>query len=265
MSNILNTLNKVSKLSREAEKEREILFRVQRFDPEKDKEPRLENYTLKVLNRMSILDILFLIQREKDPTLTFRYACRAGMCGSCAVVINGKEGLACKTKLFTIKSDKITITSLRNLPLIKDLAVDFTPFFDKLRMVEAYFLPLDRRLEHRILPPTEKRRRQILEGLDCISCAACYSACTMLSWDKNYLGPAALNRVFCLAADERDANLYKRLSLVDNEHGCWACHQLFDCTVVCPKGISPTLSIQRLKALVLTHRLPLLKRLLKKF
>lgn len=256
---------KVSKLSKEAEKEREITFKIQRFNPEKDKEPRLESYTLKVLNRMSILDVLLMVQIKEDPTLTFRYSCRAGMCGSCAVVINGKEGLACKTKLFTINSNKITITSLRNLPIIKDLAVDFKPFFDKLKLVNAYFSPIDKQLIQRVIPPTEKRRRQILDGLDCISCAACYSACTMVSWDKDYLGPAALNRVFCLSADERDAKAHERLSLVDREHGCWTCHQLFDCAVVCPKGINPTLSIQRLKTLILTNRLPLLKKKSKKF
>ena len=192
---------------------------------------------------MTVLDAIAHVQQHDEPALAFRYSCRVGMCGTCAVVINGREGWACRTLIEDLPGRSVTVEPLRNLPVIKDLVVDMRPFFSALTRAAGFFVPG----EDASTLPSAAERENIDPHIECITCGACYSACTMLQWDREYLGPAALNRVATLVMDSRDAATVPRLAAIDDEHGCWRCHSQFTCTEVCPMHLRPAESIGYLK------------------
>lgn len=205
--------------------------------------------------KMTVLDALSWIQRNQAPSLSFRYSCRVGMCGTCAMVVNGLERWTCRTLISHLGKGAITIEPLFHLPIIKDLAVDMGPFFEKYRQVLPYFIPKELGPGLALISPFSRERKRVDPQIECITCGACYSACTMVRWDPEYLGPAALNRTFCLLADSRDAGLENRLHAVNHEHGCWRCRLQFNCVEVCPMHISPSLAIQGLKRRIVLNRL----------
>ena len=223
-------------------------FIVFRFDPRKDKEPSWQEFQVDLgsTDKATILDGLFQIQQTLDKTLSFRYSCRLAMCGSCAVVVNGKEGLACKTMLREMPAGTITVAPLRHVPIVKDLTVDMKGLIRKLRKMEPYFVPKSDSREPAIIRPDSMERRTIALNTECIACGSCISSCTMMHWDPDYLGPMNLNRAFCLIADSRDAD-GDRLSKIAGENGIYRCHMEFNCTDVCPKHISPTRGIHYLR------------------
>ena len=220
---------------------------VYRFDPESSAKGRLVLYRVPRLEKMTVLDALAYIQRYHDRSLAFRYACRLGMCGTCTVMVNGIPRWACRTSIERLGVETIHVMPLRFLPVIKDVLVDYEPFFAKYRAARAYFVPAEERQEVAAIPPESRQRRAIDPNLECITCGACYASCTMLAHDANYLGPAALNRAFTLIRDSRDGARAERLAAVGGEHGCWRCHSLFNCTEVCPKHLSPTRAIKGLQ------------------
>ncbi|GAW93215.1 succinate dehydrogenase iron-sulfur subunit [Calderihabitans maritimus] len=222
----------------------QVLIKVFRCNPKISTETKWDTFYVETYKNMTVLDALFEILRAKDATVSFRCSCRLGMCGSCAMVINGKERLACRTKVADL-GDTITVKPLNNLPIIKDLVVDMEPFFQKYESIIPYFIGKDDEVAK--TPSRSPARRLIDDMLDCITCGACYSACSMVAFDKEYLGPAALNRAYCLLADDRDAAFEERFRRINHEHGIWRCHTQFDCMEVCPKNIIPTWSIQQLK------------------
>lgn len=207
-----------------------------------------------VFEGMSVLDALLWVQQNADATLAFRCACRVGMCGSCGVVINGTEGLACRTPIAQVGRE-VRLQPLRNLPVVRDLVVDMAPFFERYRRVMPHFIPRDGYKDLARIPPASREREVIDEQRECITCALCLSACTMVAMDSRYIGPAALNRAYCLVADSRDGAREERLALAAREWGLWRCHTLFNCAQVCPKGIVPTQAIQRLKRKAIARRL----------
>ncbi|MHB8619006.1 MAG: succinate dehydrogenase/fumarate reductase iron-sulfur subunit [Chloroflexota bacterium] len=211
--------------------------------------PRDQAFEVEVVPHMSVLDALFRIVEDQDGTLAFRYSCRAGMCGSCAMVINGREGLACRTSLAGA-GRRISVRPLRNLPVVKDLLVDMAPFFEKYAQVVPY--PVQRAAEPAVIPPA--LRQMIDRQLDCITCGACYSACPIVASDPDFLGPAALNRASCLVEDQRDVNRAERLAALVDKDGLWRCHTTFECAAVCPKNLVPTRGIRNLKREVLRRR-----------
>ena len=198
---------------------------------------------------MTILDALAWVQTHEAYDLAFRYACRVGMCGTCSVVINGREGWACRTLVEDLSADVITVEPLRHLPVVKDLVVDMRSFFAKFESALGHFVAGDvgRRQDFAHIAPQSKERLMIEPNIQCISCGACYSSCTMVYWDKDYLGPAALNRAATLVMDSRDAAGDKRLDLIDGEHGCWRCRSQISCTEVCPMELRPSEAIAYLK------------------
>jgi succinate dehydrogenase/fumarate reductase iron-sulfur protein len=198
---------------------------------------------------MTILDALDWVQSHEAYDLAFRYSCRVGMCGTCAVVMNGHEGWACRTLIEDLKSNVITVEPLRHLPIVKDLVVDMGPFFEKFESVMEYFVPAENNGggDFARISPQSRERLMIDPHIECISCGGCYSSCTMVYWDRDYLGPAALNRAATLVMDSRDGAGEKRLDLIDSEHGCWRCHSQFNCTEVCPMELRPTEAIGYLK------------------
>ena len=223
-----------------------VTLRVRRYDPGVHGQ-RWDSFSVPLLDRTTVLDALFYVVREQDRSLAFRCACRAAMCGSCAMVINGEERLACKTQLAGVRAP-VRVEPLRRLPVVKDLVVDMDIFFDRYRAIEPEVIP-DRGLaEPAIISPEDPTRIQIGEGLDCISCGACYSACPMVAADPDYLGPAALLRAFNVLADEREApDAADARDVVFGRHGIWRCHGIQECTRVCPKALDPARAIQRLK------------------
>jgi fumarate reductase iron-sulfur subunit len=220
---------------------------VYRCDPEESPEGCMVPYRVPRIAKMTVLDALVYIQRHHDRSLAFRYACRLGMCGTCTVMVNGVPRWACRTSIERLGVERIRIAPLRFLPVLKDVLVDYDPFFAKYRTARSYFVPRQERTEVAPISPASRERRAIDPNLECIACGACYASCTMLAHDVEYLGPAALNRAFTLVRDSRDGARRERLAAVGGEHGCWRCHSLFNCTEVCPKHLSPTRAIQGLK------------------
>lgn len=228
--------------------------RVFRYDPEKGGEGYFQQYELNITNetKTTILDVLIRLQREQDSTLSFRYACRVNMCGSCGMVINGKEGLACKTNVSDIPAGKtVTIRPLNHFPVIKDLVVDMEPFFKKYESILPYFEPKSDAVEPFIIKPDSQERVDIAMDTDCISCGCCVSSCTMAHYHDGYAGPAPLSRAFTLLADSRDGLFEERLERA--LASCYSCRTEFNCTEVCPKKISGTRAIKYIQRLALKH------------
>lgn len=234
---------------------RQRTFSIFRYDPKAGKKAGFQQYELDVEDEKltTVLDCLFRIQEGQDHTLAFRYACRVGMCGSCAMVINGRERLACKTVIGDLPADIITVRPLNHFPIIKDLVVDLSKLFTQYKFAMGYFEPKGKDLEPAIIRPDSEERKIIGLETECIACGACVSSCTMMYWDPDYIGPAALTRAFTLLADSREAHLKERLMKLVNESGCYRCHTEFNCTEVCPKELSPTRAIQHVKMLALKH------------
>ena len=200
----------------------------------------------------TVLDVVTYIQRELDPSLSYRFACRVGMCGSCAMTVNGRPRWTCRTHVSKVTDGReITIEPLRNLPIIKDLAVDMAAFFDKWERAKGSFTPsADAAADFAVVEPTSPKRRAADEAIECIGCAVCYSACDVVAWNPDYLGPAALNRAWTLVNDVRDEGQAERLAAVSGDAGCHACHSHQSCKTYCPKVLNPTGAIAGLKRLV---------------
>lgn len=207
--------------------------------------PRLESQT--------VLDVITYIQRNLDPTLSYRFSCRVGMCGSCAMTVNGKARWTCRTHVAKVADhDRVEIAPLTNLPVIKDLVTDMSGFFDKWAQARGRFQGAQTRADDFacVLPESAQRKR-VDEAIECIGCGVCYSSCDVVSWNPDYLGPAALNRAWTLFNDARDVDQRQRLAAVAGDAGCHACHTHMNCTERCPKQLSPTAGIAGLKRAVL--------------
>jgi fumarate reductase iron-sulfur subunit len=198
----------------------------------------------------TVLDVVTEIQREHDATLSYRFACRVGMCGSCAMVVNGRPRWTCRTRVSEVIDDngRLRLEPLRNFTVVKDLAVEMTQFFDKWKAAQGYFEPGRAPApDFAVVPPASPERINSNAGIECIGCGVCYSACDVVAWDEDYLGPAALNRAWTLVNDVRDRGQATRLTAVSGSDGCQACHTHMSCTQFCPKAIEPTYAIAGLK------------------
>src|SRR6185436_963452 len=193
-------------------------------------------------------------QRGSAPDLAFRFSCRVGMCGSCAMVVNGREQLTCST-LAKPLGNTLRIEPLRNLPRVRDLVPDMTPFFSAYQRSMPHFVPRARLTEFETIPHDSVAAQHMDHQPQCVDCGACYSACTLVTLNPRYLGPMALHRALNLITDPRDGAREQRMAAVTGESGALRCHTLGNCREVCPRGISPTASIQRLKRLAITDQL----------
>jgi fumarate reductase iron-sulfur subunit len=201
----------------------------------------------------SVLDVVTYIQRELDPTLAYRFACRVGMCGSCAMTVNGVARWTCRTHVDKVlQKDQLIIGPLENLPVVRDLVTDMREFFDKWARARGQFRGArTRRDEFEKVVPETGQRKAADAGIECIGCGVCYSACDVVAWNPDYLGPAALNRAWTLVNDVREKENPERLRAVSGDAGCHACHTHMSCSERCPMGISPTAAIAGLKRTVL--------------
>ena len=201
----------------------------------------------------TVLDVVTWIQRNADPTLSYRFACRVGVCGSCAMTVNGRPRWTCRTHVSrVVDNGRLEIAPLSNMPVIKDLATDMTRFFEKWQQAEGSFQPSKTRHDPvAAISPDDEARIHANEAIECINCGICFAACDTVRWNPDYLGPAALNRAWTLVNDERDAGHKTRLQAVAAKGGCHACHTHQSCEAHCPQGLNPTASIAGLKRLTM--------------
>src|SRR5438067_4535622 len=207
------------------------------------------NYLVPRQDAQTVLDVVTWIQRKLDPTLAYRFACRVGMCGSCAMTVNGKARWTCRTHVQSVSADgRLEIGPLANLPVVRDLVTDMREFFDKWASARGQFVPTATRHDaFAQVSPASAQRRAIDEMIECIGCAVCYASCDVVTWNPRYLGPAALNRAWTLVNDVRDGDRTGRLGAVAGDAGCHACHTQQTCTIRCPKHLKPTDAIPGLK------------------
>lgn len=210
---------------------------------------RFETFEVPRQESQTVLDVVSWIQQYVDPTLTYRFACRVGMCGSCAMMVNGVPRWTCRTHVGKVATgDSLTVEPLRNLPVIKDLAADMDPFFDKWVKAEAMHHPSETRHDPiRAVDTGTEARQQASAGIECINCAVCYAACDTVAGNPDYLGPAALQRAWTLYNDEREANPEAILDAVSGNGGCHNCHSMGSCTQYCPNELNPLAAIAGLK------------------
>jgi len=228
-----------------------ITLKVFRYDPEIEgkKEPRFDDFRVPFHKGMTILDALIYARDHYDSSLTFRHSCRQAVCGSDALFVNGRQRLGCKTQISELE-DPVRIEPLPHQEVVKDLVVDMEHFYDQMEAVEPYFdadeTPDDKLEEQR---QTRENREKVKMSTRCIWCGACMSSCNIAAGDNEYLGPAAINKAYRFAMDEREGENRKqeRLRIIEQEHGVWRCQTQFSCTEVCPKDIPLTEHIQELK------------------
>ena len=229
---------------------RTVQFEIYRYDPDKDSKPYMQKLqvTLQPSDRM-LLDALIRIKSEVDDSLSLRRSCREGVCGSDAMNINGKNGLACVTNLRDLK-EPIVLRPLPGLPVIRDLIVDMSQFFKQYESIKPYLI--------NDTPPPEKERLQLpsereeLDGLyECILCACCSTACPSFWWNPDkFVGPAGLLQAYRFIADSRDQATNERLDNLNDPYRLFRCHTIMNCVDVCQKNLNPTLAIGKIKELL---------------
>ena len=231
-----------------------VIFKVFRYDPDKDKAPYYKDYEVTITRPgMMVLDGLNQIKWEQDPSLSYRRSCREGVCGSDGMNINGMNTVSCMAHIEDYNSDVLVIKPLPGFPIVKDLVCDFDDFFNKYYAVKPYLIektppPARERLQ-------SKEDRDKLDGLyECILCGCCTSSCPSYWADPDYLGPSALLNAARFVFDTRDEGSDERLDAVNNIHGVWRCHTILNCIHACPKELNPTKAIAMLQREVLKRK-----------
>lgn len=221
-----------------------VLLEILRFRPEAGSKPSFERFEVEARPEERLLDVLVDIQRRLDPTLVFRKSCGHGVCGSDAMVINGRERLACKTLVKDVAVEggpAVTVEPLRNLKVLRDLAVEQEPFFRRYRSVKPFLIAPGALAEGPEPLQSPAERSAYDDATNCILCAACFSACPVLSEvNPRFLGPAAIVQTSRFLEDSRDRGFEDRLPALDHPDGVWPCESRFECTRVCPRGIKVT-------------------------
>ena len=230
--------------------QKEFRFSIYRYDPDKDQKPYMQKLSvlLNETDRM-LLDALLKIKGTVDDSIAIRKSCREGVCGSDAMNINGKNGLACITNLKDLK-EPIVLKPLPGLPVIRDLIVDMTQFFKQYDSIQPY-------LQNSTQPPEKERlqspeEREELDGLyECILCACCSTSCPSFWWNPDkFVGPAGLLQAYRFIADSRDERADERLDNLEDPYRLFRCHTIMNCVDVCPKGLNPTKAIGKIKELM---------------
>uniref|UniRef100_A0A0D3GVU7 Succinate dehydrogenase [ubiquinone] iron-sulfur subunit, mitochondrial n=1 Tax=Oryza barthii TaxID=65489 RepID=A0A0D3GVU7_9ORYZ len=229
-------------------------FSIYRWDPDSPStKPHLKDYKVDLSDcGPMVLDVLLKIKNEQDPSLTFRRSCREGICGSCAMNIDGDNGLACLTKISSASSAS-TISPLPHMFVIKDLVVDMTNFYNQYKSVEPWLKRKDAPPQPGKEIPQTKADRAKLDGMyECILCACCSTSCPSYWWNpEEYLGPAALLHANRWIQDSRDQFTKERLDSINDEFKLYRCHTIKNCTHACPKGLNPAKHIDTIKKLQL--------------
>jgi succinate dehydrogenase / fumarate reductase iron-sulfur subunit len=227
-----------------------ITLQIQRYNPEADGKPHFRDYPVEVEPTDRVLDALMQVKNYQDGTLAFRKSCAHGVCGSDAMIINGRERLACKTLVKDVAEADGTVVKiepLKHLPLLRDLMVEQDEFFARWRKVKP-FLINDQRAAEKERMQSPEERAVFDDPTKCILCGSCYSACPILDGKNTaFIGPAALAQAARFIFDSRDRGLAERLEVLDHPDGVWACENHFQCTRACPRGIKVTKNINLTK------------------
>ena len=239
----------------EAEKaaadESTVELKVFRYDPQVEgkQEPRFDTFHVPFTKGMTVLDALMYARDTYDSSLTFRHSCRQAVCGSDAMFVNGGQKLACKTQISDLE-EPVRVEPLPHAEVTKDLVVDMEHFYEQMEAVEPYF-QTDEYPDGELEEQRQDRanREKIKMSTRCIWCGACMSSCNIAAGNNDYLGPAAINKAYRFAMDDREGEdlTEHRLNIIEQEHGVWRCQTQFSCTEVCPKDIPLTEHIQELK------------------
>ena len=231
-------------------------FQIYRWDPDSGENPRTDSYFVDLDNcGPMVLDALIKIKNEIDPTLTFRRSCREGICGSCAMNIDGTNTLACTKAITEINKDVAVINPLPHMPVVKDLVPDLTHFYAQYASIKPW-------MQTQTPPPPDRERLQSkeerakLDGLyECILCACCSTSCPSYWWNSDrYLGPAILLQAYRWIADSRDEFTGERLDNLEDPFRLYRCHTIMNCTRTCPKGLNPAKAIAEIKKLLVERR-----------
>ncbi|WOH38104.1 succinate dehydrogenase iron-sulfur subunit [Thalassotalea fonticola] len=228
-------------------------FSIYRYNPDVDAKPYMKEYSLEVPegSDMMVLDALILL-KEQDSTLSFRRSCREGVCGSDGLNMNGKNGLACITPLSDVKANVIVLRPLPGLPVVRDLIIDMTQFYNQYEKIKPYLINDGQN------PPAREHLQSIeerdkLDGLyECILCACCSTSCPSFWWNPDkFIGPAGLLHAYRFLIDSRDTATDERLDNLQDAYSVFRCHGIMNCVDVCPKGLNPTKAIGSIKSMLL--------------
>jgi fumarate reductase iron-sulfur subunit len=231
-----------------------IVMEVTRYRPETDTTPVFQSYEVPLAPEWAILDGLNYIKDHLDGTLTYRWSCRMGICGSCGMTVNGDPKLACATFLVDYLPGPVRVEPLRNFPIIRDLVVDISDFMAKLPKVKPWIIRDDEKSVddgEYLQTPTELD--DFKQFSMCINCMLCYSACPVYALDPDFLGPAAIALAQRYNLDSRDDGAADRRDVLSAADGAWACTYVGECSTACPKGVDPAGAIQRYKLTAATH------------
>ncbi len=236
-----------------------LTLRIKRFHREKDPQQWFETYQVEIRKGMNLLEALFRIQDEQDGTLSFRYSCRGAVCGSCAMRVNGKDVLACRTHVEDLLHKPALIEPLPLFPVIRDLIVDMSVFFEHYRELEPFLhgTPSSGQSEYLM---TEHERKEIDPYINCILCGICFGVCPAFERASRFLGPAMQAKAYRFFADSRDKRKKEILEAVDSHSGVWGCNTVFQCVKFCPKEVPPTHAIVKMRGKILKSRLTYLCR-----
>jgi fumarate reductase iron-sulfur subunit len=226
----------------------EITLRVSRYRPETDTEPTFSEYAVPLREDWAVLDALNYIKDELDPTLSYRWSCRMGICGSCGMTVDGDPKLTCGTFLVDHAPGPIQVEPLRNFPVIRDLVIEMTDFMHKLGSVRPWIIRDTSADDPAVeLLQTPSELDDYKQYSMCINCMLCYSACPVYGLDSTFIGPAAIALAQRYNLDSRDEGQAERLDVLSDDEGVWGCTFVGECTRACPKGVDPAGAIQRAK------------------
>jgi fumarate reductase iron-sulfur subunit len=233
-----------------------VALKVSRYRPEEAPAPYVQDYEIPYREDMVVLDALNYIKDDIDGSLTYRWSCRMGVCGSCGMMVNGKPRLTCAVFLREFHPDPVVVEPLRYFPVVRDLVVDITSFLDKLKEVKPWIVREEEK------PLSEGEYLQTPEEVDlykqfsmCINCMLCYAACPVFGLDDDFIGPAAIALAHRYNMDSRDEGNAERRDILGVHWGAWDCTFVGECSVACPKGVDPAVAIQRTKLEIATHSL----------
>ena len=227
-----------------------ITLEIARYSPERDKEPHFDTYEVPFRKEWVVLDALNHVKDKIDGSLTYRWSCRMGICGSCGVMVNGEPKLGCATFLspYARNGNRVRIEPLRYFAIVRDLVTELTDFLGKLKKVEPWLIPQNEpSLSDGEFLQTPEQLEEYKQFSMCINCTLCYSACPVVGLDAQFVGPAAIALAQRYNKDSRDAGAGKRTAILTHPEGIWGCTFVGECTRVCPKHVDPAGAIQQYK------------------
>lgn len=225
-----------------------VVLEVQRYLPDEESEPRFQSYEIEYMDSWVVLDGLNHIKAEVDPTLSFRWSCRMGICGSCGMMVNGEPKLTCESFIRDYDTARIKVEPLSHFPVVRDLVINMADFMEKLPSVSPWLIPAeDKSLDDGEYLQTPAQVAHYKRFSMCINCMLCYSACPVYGLDSSFTGPAALALAERYNLDSRDGGQEARKDVLTAHEGIWECTYVGECTQVCPKDVDPAGAIQMLK------------------